>query len=101
MGMEAFLEAGVRVGYMVSKLDRQERETGDLRQRAARLPPEQQFTFALMQTSSLEQLWRTVDPEALLCLTAGLLEVAEEELRDELDEAVRTAWERLEDLDAL
>ena len=49
-----------------------------------------------MQTRSLVRLWRTVSPEDAIKLTAGVMDITEEELREELDEALKIAREQLE-----
>ena len=101
MNFPSSFDAGVKLGVLISKMKQLDMEEHDLRERVSKLPPEQQFTFALMQTGSLDRLWRTVSPEDAVELAAGVLEVPEEELREELREAVETARERMGDLDTL
>lgn len=96
MDLGAFLDAGIKMGFLTSKMAQVEQESHDLRERVSTLPPEQQFTFALMQTRSLVRLWRTVSPEDAIKLTAGVMDITEEELREELDEALKIAREQLE-----
>ena len=96
MDLGAFLDAGIKMGFLTSKIAQLEQESHDLRERVSKLPPEQQFTFALMQTRSLVRLWRTVSPEDAIKLTAGVMDITEEELREELDEALKIAREQLE-----
>ena len=94
-------DAGVQLGYLISRMGQLEMQGHDLRERVLKLPPEQQFTFALMQTGSLAQLWRTVSPEDAVVLAAGVLEVPEEDLREDMRTAVEAARERMGDLDTL
>ena len=96
MDLGAFLDAGIKMGFLTSKMAQVEQESHDLRERVSKLPPEQQFTFDLMQTRSLVRLWRTVSPEDAIKLTAGVMDITEEELREELDEALKIAREQLE-----
>jgi hypothetical protein len=93
--------SGVRLGALIGKMKQLETQGHDLRQRVAQLAPEQQFTFALLQTGHLERIWQTVSLEDALKLAAGVLDVPEDELMEELDEAVELARERLEGLEPL
>ena len=45
--------SGVRLGALIGKMKQLETQGHDLRQRVAQLAPEQQFTFALLQTGRL------------------------------------------------
>ena len=93
--------AGVKMGVLIGKMEQLEKEGYDLKERVAQLPPEQQFTFALLQTKSVERIWRTVSLEDALKLTAGVLDVPEEELWKDLNAAEELARQRLEDMDLL
>lgn len=93
--------AGVKMGVLIGKMEQLEKEGYDLKERVAQLPPEQQFTFALLQTKSVERIWRTVSLEDALKLTAGVLDVPEEELWEDLNAAEELARQRLEDMDLL